>query len=121
MDEFYKEWYQTDDVSKVSIKEAMSSFVSWVKEIFQTDEICIWSHHPTIEIPILEYTLQKLDIKTPWSFWNIMHTRTVYELSEILYKNIDSPKDYPLYHPLGNCYRQIEGLRVSFKKLKITL
>lgn len=60
-----------------------------------------------------------MNIEIPWKFWNSRDTRTVYDLAGIDMKKISVPDNYKAHHALGDCLKQIEGLKQAFKILEV--
>lgn len=43
----------------------------------------IWSHGASFDIPIIEYYFKQYGFKSPYDFWNIRDTRTVYDIAGV--------------------------------------
>jgi hypothetical protein len=96
--------------TRYPLKIVMEKLHKWLTK---TPFAKIWSHGASFDIPILTHTFKVLNLETPWKYWNIRDTRTIYDLKKIDLKNISIP-GYPLHHALGDCLRQIEGLKRAF-------
>jgi len=54
-------------------------------------------------------------MKSPWKFWQVRDTRTVYDLAGLSLKDLDQSNQH---HALHDCLRQIDGIKRSLEKLK---
>lgn len=73
----------------------------------------VWSHGAGFDIIICEYIYRKIQKATPWSFWQVRDTRTLFDLG------ID-PKRPPVlkHHALEDAWNQAVGVQNVFKKLR---
>lgn len=94
--------------SRMSLETIMNNFIQWFSTRKQAK---VWSHGSSFDISILSHTLSVLKMEIPWSFWNIRDTRTIYDVANINFKSVIGPQKFPVHHALGDCYRQIEGVR----------
>ncbi|HMP29451.1 MAG TPA: 3'-5' exonuclease [Saprospiraceae bacterium] len=108
--------------NRLPIKNTLELFITWVRDVSSNLTIKPWSHGASFDIPILAFVMNHYDLKEPWSFWNIRDTRTYYETLDFNFKNVGSVpvegKILPAHHPLGDCARQIEGIRLALNKWK---
>lgn len=110
---------------RLPIKTAIEQFFNWCQNISSGLQIRPWSHGASFDISIITYTAGKLGLglEIPWKFWDIRDTRTFYDVHHIdLKKTVMPPvshpnwkgaKVLPAHHPLGDCARQIEGIRLG--------
>lgn len=107
---------------RVNIKEAMEDFIKWCLNVSNGKTIKIWSHGATFDIPIVTYILEKYKLIVPWKYTNARDTRTFYEIYGVNINKIGSSpvedKMLPAHHPLADCARQIEGIRIGFLRFK---
>lgn len=105
---------------RVPLKEALNDFVLWCRKVSENKTIKIWSHGSVFDVAIITYALNKTGIAVPWTFPNIRDTRTLYEIYTFNLNTVGAvPVDgtlLPAHHPLGDCARQIEGIRLSLAK-----
>lgn len=87
--------------NQVFIREACQDFVAWLN----ADEYTrIWCQGATFDAPILEHVLRLVGIGTPWKFWNVRDTRTVYDVCDFDPKTVERIGTY--HHALGDAYHQ---------------
>lgn len=103
---------------RFSLKTVLEEFSTWVKSL--SGEIRPWSHGASFDIAILSHSFTILGLEIPWKYWNIRDTRTLYDIGNVDLKTIPPTADskpYPEHHALGDCFRQIEGVRKSMEVL----
>lgn len=99
------------------IKTVLENFAAWLKP---KGDIRPWSHGSCFDISILSHSLRILQLPELWRFWNIRDTRTLYDVAGVNLKTLpltEAAKAYPEHHALGDCLRQIEGVRKSYEML----
>lgn len=108
------------DIDRKSIETVMKAFSDWCSHNKVTK---IWSNGASFDIPIVSYTMNLLNIEIPWKFWDIRDTRTLYDLANIKLKDVkyNNVNNLPDHHALGDCYKQLEGVKQSYKKLKTVI
>lgn len=94
--------------NRKDIKECLKEFTKW----FGKSER-IWSHGATFDIPILADAYNRCDLEVPWKFWNARDTRTLFEIANVKVKDLPQEK---LHNALYDCWRQVWGVKESFKK-----
>lgn len=100
-----------------NIKNVFSNLLAWINLI---GDIIPWSHGSCFDIPILSHHFRVFDIKEPWKFWNVRDTRTLYSMAGVDLKTLapsEAAKEYPEHHAVGDCLKQIEGVRKSYEIL----
>lgn len=104
------------------LSDVLNNFVKWCRDVSKGKTIRIWSHGASFDVPIVSYALSTAGLDIPWKFWNIRDTRTLFDTANLDYRNVKmiplNGKIYPSHHPLGDCIRQIEGVRLAYKKLE---
>ena len=103
---------------RTSLKTVLEDFDAWLKSI--QDTIRVWSHGSSFDISILTHSFTILGLEIPWQYWNIRDTRTLYDVAQVDLKLLpltDDAKRYPEHHAIGDCLRQIEGVRKSYETL----
>jgi hypothetical protein len=108
---------------RLPIRAAIEQFFNWCKELSSGLQIRPWSHGASFDIPLITYTASKLGLEVPWNFWDIRDTRTLYEIHHVDLKKVVIPpvshpswkgtKRLPAHHPLADCAKQIEGIRLG--------
>jgi hypothetical protein len=101
-----------------NIREVMEMFLHWCIKVAVGKRIRLWSHGASFDIPIITWTLQYFGMTEPWKFWDIRDTRTMFDLGKIQFSSVVSKETkYPIHHALGDCFRQIEGVRLAKQNL----
>jgi len=106
---------------RYDVREVLEKFIQWCNGFVSRTSIKPWSHGASFDIPILENTMSLLGLTIPWKFWDARDTRTLFDIAKIRYADVVSPeaKKYPAHHALGDCFRQIEGVKQSLRKIKM--
>ena len=92
------------------LQDALLRFKSWYGNAEK-----IWSHGATFDIPILAEAFARCEIEVPWKFWLARDTRTLFDLAGLVQKELPSDN---LHHALHDCWRQIWGVKESFRRLR---
>ena len=112
------EWWAKQ--SKEAQEEAFSleSRIDIVDAMNQLYKFCwgakrVWSHGAGFDVVICENLFRKIGKATPWSFWEVRDTRTLFDLG------ID-PKRPPVlkHHALEDAWNQAVGVQNVFKTLR---
>lgn len=74
----------------------------------------VFANSPNFDISILDYLYDKCKLKSPWKYWNVRCTRTVYELGGVNMRNVTLQGGDSSHHALYDCLKQIKGLYLSF-------
>ena len=119
VDEKTVAWWKTQDEKiqeeafgkeRIPLKQALQEFSSWYGNSSK-----IWSQGANFDIPILDEAYQRCGMSSPWKFWSVRDTRTVYDLAGL------SARDFPqdnLHHALHDCQRQIDALKKSMRRIR---
>jgi exodeoxyribonuclease VIII len=96
--------------NRVPIKDAMDQFhkFAWGCRAF-------WSHGSVFDIVILENLFTQLEKSSPWNFWQVRDTRTLFDLGQ----TPDMPKDAK-HNALEDAKRQAIGVQNVYRKLNVT-
>jgi 3'-5' exoribonuclease Rv2179c-like domain len=105
---------------RLPIKKVLEEFITWCRNISGNAIVKPWSHGASFDIPIVAFVMKHYKLKEPWGFTDIRDTRTYYETLDFDFKTVGSVpvggKILPAHHPLGDCARQIEGIRLAIFK-----
>jgi hypothetical protein len=73
----------------------------------------VWSHGAGFDVVICETLFRKIGKATPWSFWEVRDTRTIFDLG------IDPQRPPVLkHHALEDAWNQAVGVQNVFKTLR---
>ena len=89
--------------NRVNIKEALLALTKFIK-----GSRSYWSNSPNFDYVILENAYRQCGLESPWKFWELMDTRTVYNLAEVSLKAMST--NFPskmCHHALDDCHKQI--------------
>lgn len=76
----------------------------------------IWGNGDDFDCTILGEAYIRAGMEIPWKFYNTRDVRTIFDLAGIT--KYDLPDDNE-HHALYDCYRQIVGVKIALKKLKL--
>jgi hypothetical protein len=95
--------------NRISVAEAIDKFhkFAWGCSAF-------WSHGSAFDLVILEDLYKQLGRSTPWNFWQLRDTRTIFDLGV----DPEMPKNSK-HDALQDAIRQSVGVQNVYKKLKI--
>ncbi len=98
------------------VRKTMENFREWIRKHQSFSSFKIWSHGSCFDIAILEYTFKIMGVEIPWSYRNVRDTRTLYDTAKIDLSSVLYTYDrnlYPDHHAMGDCFHQIEGVKVA--------
>ena len=95
---------------RISLRDALIEFSIWFGKLEK-----VWSNGAGFDIPILENAYRVCGLQTPWKFWNVRDTRTMYDLANITKKDLGDENEH---HAVYDCWRQIYGVQESMRRLK---
>lgn len=95
--------------NRISLVDAMNQFhkFAWGCDTF-------WSHGATFDLVIIENMFRQLEKPSPWNFWQMRDTRTLFDLGV----DPDMPKGEK-HNALQDAIRQAVGVQNVYAKLKI--
>ena len=103
-----------------AISDVLQDFVNWIgivcKEL-NDNRINIWSHGKDFDVVVLENGFKVCNIECPWKFWDTRDTRTLYALAGVDMRNISVPAGFKAHNAVGDCFKQIEGVRQAFNNI----
>lgn len=105
------------DGPRYPIWTVMKDFVNWLDIICKTvgeHKINIWSHGKDFDVVVIQNALKVCGIECPWMYWDTRDTRTLYALAGIDSRNIPMPEGFKAHNAVGDCLKQIEGIRLSY-------
>jgi len=70
------------DRDRIPFKECMEKLYQ-----FCWNRKAVWSHGAIFDINIAENAFRQLDMRIPWSFWNVRDTRTLYDVTGVSLKD----------------------------------
>lgn len=105
--EVMEEAFSPDD--RISLVDAMAQFHS-----FAWGSSKFWSHGATFDLVMLQDRCTRLKRSTPWSYWDMRDTRTLFDLAD------PEMPQASKHHALEDAKRQAIGVRNVYRKLGFT-
>lgn len=93
-----------------ALNVALSYFAKWIEWAAGGQDWQIWCHGATFDCPLLDEVYRRAGIASPWQYWQVRDTRTLYDLAGI------NPKDYAVPHvALNDALGQSRALMASMR------
>lgn len=118
-----EKWWaeQADDVrneafnitNAIPLKQALEEFSVWYK-----GAKCIWSQGASFDVSIMEEAYRRLGMETPWRYYQVRDTRTVYDAASFDFRQVSQTA---LHHAVKDCERQVDAVQQAFAKLTVTV
>ena len=97
------------DEGRIPIRDALKDLAKWIGPNKK-----IWGHGSVFDCAILNNAYTECKLETPWKFWDIRDTRTIYDIGNVNFNNILYNNKH---HALHDAYRQIIALKIAFDNL----
>lgn len=98
----------------VPINAALPYIAQWITWAAGGSDWLIWCHGATFDCPLLDELYRRAGMVSPWSYWQVRDTRTLYDLAGV------NPKDYAVPPPhiaLNDALGQSRALVASLQIL----
>ena len=97
---------------RVHIDEFLDSLPKWIVGVDK-----LWGHGYGFDITIIEDMLRQRGKNTPWQFWQVMDSRTLYAMAKVdPRKGMQSD----LHNALADAYFQAKGVQMVYKELGLS-
>lgn len=98
--------------NRVSMETFLDSLPKWMVGVD-----VLWGHGYGFDITIIEDMLRQCNKSIPWQFWQVMDSRTLFNLCKI-----DPRKQMQtdLHNALADAYYQAKSVQVAYKELGVT-
>ena len=103
---------QSDAREVLSALEDLENFFHQISE--DKDEIQVWCQGANFDFPILAEYYDRLKIPTPWQFWMVRDTRTVYEICGFDPKSMARVNIY--HNALDDAVHQVKCVQKAIEK-----
>lgn len=70
----------SDELPRQYLNVAILSFIGFISENFDTDNLKVWANSPSFDLVILKNAFRKLDIRPVWEYYNERDCRTLVQL-----------------------------------------
>jgi hypothetical protein len=99
------------DRSAQELRVALRGFRTW---FLGTGARYLWCHGATFDAPIIENRMEAVGVVTPWKYWDVRDTRTLFDLVDV------SPsRDVGTHHnALDDAVAQAEAVIEAWRKLR---
>lgn len=81
--------WQLATQNPVALRDALAYFATWLA--WSGPDPLIWCHGATFDAPILGEVYRRAKMETPWKFWSVRDTRTLYDLAGVNVKDFAVP------------------------------
>lgn len=98
-------------VDRIPIKQALEELSTWFGKSKFTK---VYANSPNFDITILDEAYKNCSLKSPWNFWNVRCTRTIYCLGKVRLSDLPSNNKH---NAIDDCYRQILAVYMSYQNL----
>ena len=95
----------------------LQDFVNWVGLVgnhLNDTRVNVWSHGKDFDVVVLENAFKVCGIECPWKYYDTRDTRTLYALTGVDMRNIAMPEGFKAHNAVGDCLKQIEGIRLAY-------
>lgn len=79
----------SNPVPLVTALQHFSAWLAWAAA--PSSPALIWCHGATFDCPLLDELYRRAGMVTPWAFWNVRDTRTLYDLAGVNLKDFAVP------------------------------
>jgi hypothetical protein len=97
---------------RIPIQTALKEFTAWFG-----DTRLIWANGDDFDCVVLAEAYRACGMVEPWKYFNTRDVRTVMDIAGITMNDV--PKVEQAHHALHDCYRQIDAVQRSFKRIHI--
>ena len=102
--------------NRVNIKDALQDFITWVGTLTPSiSNVYVWSNGSCFDCVILDDAFIRCELKTPWKYFNVRDTRTIYSIAGITHLQMGKPD----HTAIGDCRRQIAALLTAFERIRV--
>ena len=97
------------DQGRISYRDALEQLRK-----FCWNRNAVWSNGATFDIVVAENAFRQVDIKTPWNFWAIRDTRTLFDIAKV---KLSDGGHSTSHKAVEDCERQVAVVQMAYKKL----
>lgn len=114
------EWWQKQDPAAwqmatqnpVDTLAALGYFGQWLEWAASGRDLFIWCHGAGFDAPLLGELYRLFGLPTPWKWWNVRDTRTLYDLSGVDVRDFAVPPPHvALNDAIGQTRAAVEAMR----------
>jgi len=117
------EWWEKQDSEvreeafggTTPLRDALIELSGWCKGV--SHNVKPWCQAASFDAPILNHAYQKTCLETPWNFWNVRDTRTLYDLAKFdPYSSMTRAGNH--HNALDDAIHQVLCVQEAYKRLK---
>ena len=97
--------------NRVSMETFLNSLPKWMVSVD-----VLWGHGYGFDITIIEDMLRQCNKSIPWQFWQVMDSRTLFNLCKI---DPRKAMQTDLHNALADAYFQAKGVQMAYKELGV--
>ena len=101
-----------DQTGAISVEEALRRITKWMVGVD-----VLWGHGYGFDITILENMFKMGEKPTPWHFWQVKDSRTLFTMCEKDPRKVLQQQD--LHNALADAYFQARGVQLAYKQLGV--
>lgn len=75
----------------IPLLPALTHLSAWLAWAAPSQDALMWCHGASFDCPLLEEVYRRAAVPTPWKFWNVRDTRTLYDLAGVNVKDYAVP------------------------------
>ena len=75
----------------------------------------VWSHGAGFDVPIWQYYIDKFELKTPWKFWDVRDTRTIYDIAGV---KSEFEKGMVKHYAFDDALAQARAVQKAYYKIR---
>lgn len=113
-------WAQQSDEARAHLEPDQRAIEDVVREFHEafrgTGAACIWCHGATFDVPIWEAAAHLLGIRSPWKFFNVRDTRTLFDLA--YFDTRDVGREGTHHNALDDAVFQARCVQSAYQKLR---
>lgn len=98
------------EAQSVTLWQALEDFAQWFADVEGEQ---VWCQGATFDAPILEECFERVNPGTPWKFWNVRDTRTVYDVCDFDSKSVERAGTY--HNALDDAKHQVLCVQTALR------
>ena len=98
----------------LSLHPAANYLAEWLAWVRGDSDLLLWCHGATFDAPLLGELYRRLGIVSPWQFWAVRDTRTLYDLAGVDLKAFAVP---PPHVALNDAIAQTRAANEALRRI----
>lgn len=113
-------WAQQSDEARAHLEPDQRNITDVVEEFHAafraTEASCIWCHGATFDVPIWDAAAHLLGLRSPWKFYDVRDTRTLFDLANFDTRMI--AREGTHHNALDDAIFQAKCVQAAYRKLR---